>query len=93
MKDTHLTGMKVSTTLAAKIDPTNYTHDVLVTLDLVEQEILIILEILVATAAIIVFVRLVPLHLPCRFKDTAALLVGAGHPGGKCLSGHLELVK
>lgn len=60
---TYLTDMEIAASLAAEFTTTERTHNVLRALDLVDEQALLVLEVFVASRAVVMLRGLVPLHL------------------------------
>lgn len=59
---THLAYVSIPPTLAAELPTTERTNDMSVAFDLMEEQALIVLEILITSAAIVVIDQLVLFH-------------------------------
>lgn len=76
---TYLTDMEIAASLAAELTTTQRADNVLRALDLVDEQALLVLEVLVASRAVVVLRGLVPLHLILRVEPETAILVRARH--------------
>lgn len=81
----HLANVTVATALAVEFEAADGTDDVLVAFDLVDEEVLVVVEVLIAAGAVFVFrvVLFVLLHLSLGRKETVAIGVSAAHSGGR----------